>query len=136
EMDGRRAIVATIRDVSRERRLEQEIKDHARSLAAIYEIANAVNLDLTIEDVFGVAADEARRLVPSDRLTIALIDEADAGLDVVAVSGGTERRRLPIKQADVAWAFRRPFAWCESGKEPPPPHVQDLLRESLVRSVV
>ena len=136
ELDGRRAIVATIRDVSRERRLEQEIKDHAGSLAAINEIANAVNLNLTIEDIFVVAADEARRLVPFDRLTIALLDEAEGGLEVVSVSGGTERRRVPFKQAEAAWAFRRPFGWCESGKEPRPPHVEDLLRENLVRSVV
>jgi PAS domain S-box-containing protein len=136
DLDGRRAIVATIRDVSRERRLEQEIKDHAGSLAAINEIANAVNLNLTIEDIFGVAADEARRLVSFDRLTIALLDDTEGGFEVVSVSGGTDRRRVSFKQAEVAWAFRRPFAWCESGKEPRPPHVEDLLRENLVRSVV
>ena len=135
EVDGRRAIVATVRDVTRERRLEQEIKDHAGSLAAINEIANAVNLDLTIEDIFGVAAEEARRLVPFDRLTIALLDD-DGGLEVVSVGGGTERRRIALKQADAAWAFRRPFAWCESGKEPRPPGVTELLRESQVRSMV
>jgi PAS domain S-box-containing protein len=99
EMEGRRAIVATVRDLSRERRLEREIKDHAGSLAAINEIANAVNLDLTIEDVFGVAAEEARRLAPFDRLSIALLDDAGDGLEVVAVGGGdaAAARGLPAR---------------------------------------
>jgi PAS domain S-box-containing protein len=136
EMEGRRAIVATVRDLSRERRLEREIKDHAGSLAAINEIANAVNLDLTIEDVFGVAAEEARHLVPFDRLSIALLDDAGDGLEVVAVSGGTQRRRVAFAHGDAPWAFRRPFAWCETGKEPRPPHVEDVLRDGEIRSVL
>ena len=45
EFEGRRSVIATVRDITRERRMEQEIKDHAERLAAINEIANAVNLE-------------------------------------------------------------------------------------------
>ena len=136
EMEGQRAVVATFRDITRERRLEREIKGHAGSLAAINEIANAVNLDLTIEDIFAVAAEEARRLVPFDRLTIALVEGAQGAVEVVSVGAGTERRRAPFTQDEAAWAFRRPFAWCEADADPRPAHVEGLLAEAQVRSVV
>ena len=42
DLEGARAVVATLRDITRERRLEREIKDHTGSLSAINEIANAV----------------------------------------------------------------------------------------------
>ena len=66
--EGKRSVIATVRDVTRERRMEREIKDHAERLAAINEIAGAVNQSLTIEDIFSVAAQETRRIVPFDRL--------------------------------------------------------------------
>jgi PAS domain S-box-containing protein len=136
EAEGQRAVVATIRDITRERRLEREIKDHAGSLAAINEIANAVNLDLTIEDIFAVAAEEARRLVPFDRLTIALLDDGEGIVEVVAVGAGTKRRRASFTRDEAAWAFRRPFAWCDTAKDPRPTHVEGLLAEDGIRSVV
>ena len=136
ETEGRPAVVATIRDITRERRLEREIRDHAGSLAAINEIANAVNLDLTIEDIFAVAAEEARRLVPFDRLTIALVGGAQEGVEVVSVGAGARRRRAPFTPEDVAWALRRPFAWCETEKGARPAHMEGLLAEDLVCSVV
>jgi PAS domain S-box-containing protein len=135
-LEGERVIVATFQDVTRERRLEREIKDRAGSLTAINEIANAVNLDLTIEEIFAVAAEEARRLVPFDRVTIALADDTDAGVVVVVVGTGAEGRRAPFTQADVDWAFRRPFAWCDTDKESRPAHAGGLLAEDLVRSVM
>lgn len=135
DLEGTRAVVATLREITRERRLEREIKDRAGSLSAVNEIANAVNLDLTIEDIFAVAAEEARRLVAFDRLTIALVD-AEGGVDVVAVGAGTQRRRAPFTEDALAWAFRRPFAWCETEREPRPAHAEVLLAGDGVRSVL
>src|SRR6185436_1265811 len=135
DVDGTRVVVATLRDITRERRLEREIKDRAGSLSAINEIANAVNLDLTIDDIFAVAAEEARRLVPFDRLTIALVDP-EGGVDLVAVDAGTERRRAPFTAEEVSWAFRRPFSWCANEGQPRPARVEGLLAEDGVRSVV
>ena len=52
-------MIVTVRDITRERRMEQEVKRHASRLAAINEIANAINQSLTIENIFTVAAAEA-----------------------------------------------------------------------------
>ena len=134
DLEGTRAVVATLRDISRERRLEREIKDHAGSLAAVNEIANAVNLDLTIDDIFAVAAEEAHRLVAFDRLSIALVD-AEGDIDVVGVGAGTQRRRAPFTEDAAAWAFGRPFSWCETDRDPRPPHTE-VLAENGARSVL
>src|SRR5436309_4151561 len=107
EVEGRRSVIATLRDVTRERRMENEVQAHAERLAAVNEIANAVNLNLTIEDIFAVVAEETRRLVPFDRLTIALLSEDGRGVDVVAVGAGAGRPPAPLAREGVEWAFRR-----------------------------
>lgn len=134
EFRGKPAVITTIRDITRERRMEEDIKAHAERLAAINEIANAVNLSLTIEDIFSVAAEETRRLVPFDRLTIALLEEGGPAIEVVAVGPGARRQRAAVTQAEATWAFRRPTAWCH-GEEPPPPHLQDLLAHRGIQAV-
>ena len=135
EFEGKRSVIATVRDVTRQREMEQEIKANAGRLAAINEIANAVNLSLTIEDIFGVAADEVRHLVPFDRLTIALLHEDHPDVEIVAVSQGARRQTAPFTRDAVSWAFRRPRAWHHGGEEPPPHLVQGLLAEAGMRSV-
>ena len=133
--EGKQCVIATVRDVTRERRMEQEIKDHAERLAAINEIAGAVNLSLTIEDIFAVAAQEARRIVPFDQLSIALELADPAGsLEVVAVGRGTTRERAEFPAAALAWAFRRPTAWCE-GEEAAPEHAAALFRAGAARAL-
>ncbi|MGE0452181.1 MAG: GAF domain-containing protein [Vicinamibacteria bacterium] len=136
EWEGRRSVIATVRDITRERRMEQEVKDHAARLAAINEVANAVNQSLTIEDIFGVAAAELRRLLPFERLTIVLLDEAGPELEVVAVGPGLKRQRPPFRRDEVAWAFRRPLAWHEGGEEPRPPRLHELIADPSVRAAV
>ncbi len=135
DFQGKRSIIATIRDITRERRMEQDLKAHAERLAAINEIANAVNTSLTIEDIFAVAADEARRLVPFDRLTIALVDEHGAGVEIVAVGLRAQRQRTAFGKGELAWALRRPSSWCEGSEETAPPHLTDLFAEAGVVSV-
>jgi PAS domain S-box-containing protein len=135
DFQGRRSIITTVRDVTLQREMEREVKAHAERLAAVNEIANAVNLNLTIEDIFHVAAEEARRLVPFDRLSIALLSEDDSSIEVVAVGTGATRYRAAFRREDVSWAFRRPMAWCHGGEEPPPHLVQGLLAEKGILAI-
>jgi PAS domain S-box-containing protein len=135
EFEGRRSVIATIRDTTREREMQRSIKANAARLAAINEIANAVNLSLTAEDIFGVAADEVRHLVEFDRLTIALLEPHEVGVEVIAVGAGSRRQAAPFTRDAVAWAFRRPLAWCHGGEEPPPHLVQGLMAEAGMQAV-
>jgi PAS domain S-box-containing protein len=133
--EGKQSVIATVRDVTRERHMEQEIKDHAERLAAINEIAGAVNLNLTIEGIFAVAAQEARRIVPFDQLSIALeVPDPAGALEVVAVGRGTNRERASFPAAAVAWAFRRPTSWCQ-GHDEAPPLAAGLFRSGQVRAL-
>lgn len=133
DFQGRHSIIATIRDITKERRMEQDVKAHAERLAAINEIANAVNLSLRIEDILLVAADESRRLVPFDQLTVALTGEERGPLRLLAA--GEERELKPgFSGGDVAWAFRRPASWCQGSGEAPA-LVQELLGGVQVASV-
>jgi PAS domain S-box-containing protein len=133
ELEGRRSVIATLRDITRERRMEKEVQAHAERLAAVNEIANAVNLNLTIEDIFAVVAEETRRLVPFDRLTIALLSEDGRGVDVVAVGAGAGRPPAPLAREAVEWAFRRPYAWGQG--EEAPPAVGDLIADQRMAAV-
>src|SRR5438093_6272489 len=133
ELEGRRSVIATLRDITRERRMENEVQAHADRLAAVNEIANAVNLNLTIEDIFAVVAEETRRLVPFDRLTIALLSEDGRGVDVVAVGAGAGRPPAPLAREGVEWAFRRPHAWCRG--EDAPPSVGELMADVRMAAV-
>jgi PAS domain S-box-containing protein len=134
EFEGRRSVIATIRDITRERRMERDLKAHAERLAAINEIAHVVNQSLTIEDIVAVAAEEARRIVAFDRLVLALLDEAGAGLEVVAVGPGSRRHRTGLRREQVAWAFRRPLSWRHGSEEPMPPHLLELLADPKLLS--
>ena len=133
ELEGRRSVIATLRDITRERRMENEVQAHAERLAAVNEIANAVNLNLTIEDIFAVVAEETRRLVPFDRLTIALLSEDGRGVDVVAVGAGAGRPPVPLDREAVEWAFRRPHAWCQG--EERPPSAGELIADARMAAV-
>jgi len=133
DLEGRRSVIATLRDITRERRMEREVQAHAERLAAVNEIANAVNLNLTIEDIFAVVAEETRRLVPFDRLTIALLSEDGRGVDVVAVGGGAGRPPAPLARDEVEWAFRRPQAWYEG--EERPRGVAELMADARMAAV-
>jgi PAS domain S-box-containing protein len=124
ELQGKRSVVATVRDITVQRRMEQEVREQSERLAALNEIANAVNQRLTIEDVFAVAAEETRRLVPCDVLTIALANQG--AVEVVAVGTGVTRRLTDLAAPDVGWAFAEPQLWTR-GTATPPAHAGELL---------
>jgi PAS domain S-box-containing protein len=126
EFEGRAATITTIRDITRERQMEADVRDHAERLAAINEIANALNQNLTIDDSFRVAAQEARRLVSFDRLTAALLDASGQEVEVVAI-GPARAGRTRLPRAEAEWAMKRPMRWCEGDDEVPAQRVRGLL---------
>jgi PAS domain S-box-containing protein len=130
EFEGRRSVIATIRDITRERAMEHDVKAHAERLAAINEIANAVNLSLTMDDIFAVVAEEARRLLSFDRLTIALAAEGGP-VDVVTLGRGGLRQSARFPRDDAGWLVRHRRRWCDGDSAPAPPHLQPLLDEGV-----
>ena len=126
EFEGRPAVITTIRDITRERQMEEDLRDHAERLAAINEIANALNQSLTIDDSFRVAAQEARRLVSFDRVTAALLDEGGQEVEVVAV-GPARSGRTRLPRAEVEWALKRPMLWTADDEDLEPERVRRLL---------
>jgi len=127
EFHGRRSVIATLRDITRERQMELEVKAHAARLAVLNEIANAVNRSLRIGDILRVAGEETRRLMPFDRLTVALVGDQQGALRLLG-PGDEEGQRPSFPSAEVEWAFRQPSAWCAGVTGPPPPHAGELLQ--------
>ena len=66
---------------------EMEVRTQAERLAAINDIASAVNVSLTSDDVLSAAAEQIRRIVPCDRLTAALRREEVGGIELVTLDG-------------------------------------------------
>jgi PAS domain S-box-containing protein len=126
EFEGRPSVITTIRDITRERQMEADLRDHAERLAAINEIANALNQSLTVDDSFRVAAQEARRLVSFDRVTAALLDEAGQEVEVVAV-GPARTSRSRLARTEVEWALKRPMLWSADDEDIDPERVRRLL---------
>jgi PAS domain S-box-containing protein len=136
EFEGRRSVIATLRDVTRERRMEQEIVAHAERLTAVNEIANAVNENLTAEDILGVVAEEARRLVPFDRLTVSLLDREEPEARPVRLAAGAGRHPLPFAAREASWAFRQPTTWCQGDPTACPPRAADLVGHEVVAALL
>ena len=134
EFEGRPAVITTIRDITRERQMEADLRDHAERLAAINEIANALNQSLTIDDSFRVAAQEARRLVSFDRVTAALLDASGQEVEVVAV-GPTRTGRTRLLRGEVEWALKRPMLWSADDEDLDPERVRRLLDDDGVLAV-
>jgi signal transduction histidine kinase len=116
--------------------MEEDVKAHAQRLLAINEIANAINQNLTIEDICTVVARETRPLLPFDRLTIALLEEPGGSLQVVAAHQGAAPDRAVISRDEVDWAFRYAVSWCEGAAESAPPGFRELLGEPRARAIV
>ena len=66
---------------------------------------------LRVGFAFNVKRVKPRRLVPFDRLTVALVGEQQGGLRLLG-PGEEEGRRPDFPPAEVDWAFRQPSSWC------------------------
>src|SRR4051812_31406817 len=71
----------------RMRALVEYFSEANEQLETVNRIVAAVNTGRTIEEVFEIATDQVRALVPFDRATIALCEEGGETLRVFALSG-------------------------------------------------
>jgi signal transduction histidine kinase len=74
-------------EVGRMRALVEYFSEANEQLETVNRIIAAVNTGRTIEEVFEIATDQVRALVPFDRATIALCEEGGETLRVFALSG-------------------------------------------------
>ena len=74
-------------EMERTRALVEYFSEANEQLETVNRIVAAVNTGRTIEEVFEIATDQVRALVPFDRATIALCEEGGETLRVFALSG-------------------------------------------------
>ena len=74
-------------ETGRMRALVEYFSEANEQLETVNRIVAAVNTGRTIEEVFQLATDQVRALVPFDRATIALCEEGGETLRVFALSG-------------------------------------------------
>jgi signal transduction histidine kinase len=74
-------------ELERLRALVEYFSEANEQLETVNRIVAAVNTGRTIEEVFELATDQVRALVPFDRATIALCEEGGESLRVFALSG-------------------------------------------------
>jgi signal transduction histidine kinase/putative methionine-R-sulfoxide reductase with GAF domain len=67
--------------------LYREAVERARRLAALNQIARAIAAPLKLDRIFEVVADELARLIPNDRITLALHDTQSGEMHIIGVRG-------------------------------------------------
>jgi len=129
-------------EIERLRALMEKLAEANEQLEAVNRIVAAVNTGRTVEEVFGLASEQIRTLVPYDRATIALCDEDGETLSVYALAG--ERAgslavgdRGPLKGSvtELALTERRTVSIPELSEETRFNVYADLRREGF-RSAV
>ena len=129
-------------EVERLRALMERLAEANEQLEAVNRIVAAVNTGRTVEEVFELASEQIRTLVPYDRATIALCDEDGETLSVYALAG--ERAgslavgdRGPLKGSvtELALTERRTVSIPELSEETRFNVYADLRREGF-RSAV
>ncbi|MCB0004857.1 MAG: GAF domain-containing protein [Anaerolineales bacterium] len=71
-----------------------ETKQQANRMALLNRISERITVADTLEEIYEIAASEAAKLFPADRVTLSLLDEPGEKAQVVAFSG--ERGSIPI----------------------------------------
>ncbi|MFL6337385.1 MAG: GAF domain-containing protein [Pyrinomonadaceae bacterium] len=140
EDEGGRA--ASDRELERLRALVEYLGEANEQLETVNRIVAAVNTGRSIEEVFELASEQIRSLVPFDRASIALCEEGGESLRVYALTG--ERAgslavgdRGPLKGSvtELALKERRTVSIPELGEETRFNVYADLRREGF-RSAV
>ncbi len=65
----------------------QQLLDRARQLAAVRAVASHINSNIEIDKTFPLMAQEAKKIVPFDRASIALSADGGTRMELLAVSG-------------------------------------------------
>jgi signal transduction histidine kinase len=129
-------------DAERSRALVEYLSEANEQLETVNRIVAAVNTSRSIEEVFELASEQVRALVPFDRATIALCEDGGETLRVFALSGeqpGSIRvgARGPLRGSvtELALTERRTVAIPELREEKRFNLYDDLRREGF-RSAV
>jgi len=120
-------------------RLYELAQARAAQGAALNEIARAVNANLDLGTILGIAADEIARLVPHDRASVAMPIEHDPDhLHLWLLRGPSDSELdtgtlFDIEGSMVGWAFRnaRRFVAPDLGVEQYVPGDAPLLKEGI-----
>jgi signal transduction histidine kinase len=122
--------------------LLEYLNEATEQLEAVNRVVAAVNSSRTIEEVFDLASEQIRALVPFDRASLALCDENCEALSVFAISGARKgslavgaRGRLRGSVTEAALAERRMVVIPELRDETRFNAYEDLRREGF-RSAV
>ncbi|MBC7930723.1 MAG: GAF domain-containing protein, partial [Rubrivivax sp.] len=129
-------------DEERSRALVEYLSEANEQLETVNRIVAAVNTSRSIEEVFELASEQVRALVPFDRATIALCEEGGETLRVFALSGEQPGSLLvgargPLRGSvtELALTERRTIAIPELREERRFNAYEDLRREGF-RSAV
>jgi GAF domain-containing protein len=87
-----------------------EAQDRAEQISAANRIASTISSSLHLSQVFDIAAEETAKLLPFDRMSIALVDEGGEAVATLMVKGvgppaGTEGTTRPLAGSAVASAL-------------------------------
>ncbi|HMQ50566.1 MAG TPA: PAS domain S-box protein [Anaerolineae bacterium] len=111
-LDGQDNLIgflAVHRDITERKKVEDErmqllttLQDQAEHLTRLNEIAAALALSDTLDEIFEVVATKAGEVVTGDRITITLLDETGESFEYRALHGeGVQVNQLPVNNTLV-----------------------------------
>ena len=157
EYNGQRAVLSVARDISERKRAEAEIQAHNRDLDALYhqaeerarriavsnEIIRTVSSARTLEHVFQTFAEQTRKLVPYDRMSIALMHETNTQLTVHSISetgmmGPPPGMLVPVAgtATPLVKETRQPYICPDVSQESRFPFAKQMLEKLGIQSYV
>ncbi|MBI4789206.1 MAG: PAS domain S-box protein [Chloroflexi bacterium] len=157
EYNGQPAVLSVARDISERKRAEAEIQARNQELDALYrqaeerarriavsnEIIRTVSSARTLEQIFQTFAEQTRKLVPYDRMSIALVHEASTQLTVhsIAETGMSGPQPGMLVQMEgtatpMVSETRQPFICSDVSQEPRFPVAKQMLEKLGIQSYV
>ena len=112
-----------------EQRKKEEAVRHAGELAVIAEIGRVISSTLDIDEVYDRFATEAQKLIPSDRVTVNLINPDEKSFTNAYVSGFDVPERRPGSIIPMAGSVSEIFLQRRSGQIIHVESHEDLVRQ-------